>query len=200
MSERKREILEAACRVIGRRGVRGLRVEEIAREADVSVALIYYYFDGRANLLQRVLEYVNDRAGIYTEREPLAGSLVRERVEDVLLREIDDDPTVVENVTVWSELIASALFEPHLRDAVRRSSERWTNSVAEMIREGQREGTIPDGVIAGDVAERLTALVDGLSSRWLIGTMTAEMARTLLQTAIAQELGVPARESGAASP
>lgn len=189
MSERKREILEAACRVIGRRGVRGLRVEEIAREANVSVALIYYYFDGRANLLKRVLEYVNDRAGLYTETAPVAGSTARERVEDLLLREIDDDPTVVENVTVWSEVAASALFEPDLRDAVRRSSERWTNSLAEVIREGQREGTILDGITADDVAQRLTALVDGLSSRWLIGAMTAETARALLTTAIEQELG-----------
>ncbi|MCC7022663.1 MAG: TetR family transcriptional regulator C-terminal domain-containing protein [Thermomicrobiales bacterium] len=192
MSERKQEILEAACRVIGRRGVRGLRVEEIAREADVSVALIYYYFDGRANLLQRVLEYVNDRAGLYTETRPAAGASARERIDDVLLREIQDDPAVIENVIVWSEVTASALFEPNLRDAVCRSNERWAASLAELIRTGQQEGTVPGGIAADDAAVRLTALVDGLSSRWLTGAMTAEVARDLLQQAIARELGVPA--------
>ena len=38
-------------------------------------------------------------------------------------------------------------------------------------------------------AERLTALVDGLSSRWLAGLVTRERARELLAAAIAAELG-----------
>ncbi|MZE52785.1 TetR family transcriptional regulator, partial [Streptomyces sp. SID5770] len=47
MASRSTQILEAAARVIARRGVRGLRVEELAAEAGVSTALIYYHFKDR---------------------------------------------------------------------------------------------------------------------------------------------------------
>ncbi|MYV72610.1 TetR family transcriptional regulator, partial [Streptomyces sp. SID1046] len=47
MSDRRRAILEGAARVIARRGVRGLRVSDLAAEAGVSTALIYYHFKDR---------------------------------------------------------------------------------------------------------------------------------------------------------
>ncbi|MEV4898166.1 helix-turn-helix domain-containing protein, partial [Nonomuraea sp. NPDC055795] len=43
-SDRQRQILEAAVRVIAHSGVRGLRVEKLSAEAGVSTALIYYHF------------------------------------------------------------------------------------------------------------------------------------------------------------
>lgn len=48
VADRQSLILEAAVRVIARNGVRGLRVEELASEAGVSTALIYYHFKDRA--------------------------------------------------------------------------------------------------------------------------------------------------------
>jgi transcriptional regulator BetI-like protein len=44
------------------------------------------------------------------------------------------------------------------------------------------------GKDATAVAERLTALVDGLSSRWLSGALDRERARELLEAAISAEL------------
>ncbi|WP_230330108.1 TetR family transcriptional regulator C-terminal domain-containing protein [Nocardia aurantiaca] len=53
---------------------------------------------------------------------------------------------------------------------------------------------LPAGSIALDldvaaVAERLTALVEGLSERWHSGSLTLDRARALLAGAIAAELG-----------
>src|SRR5690348_16389689 len=113
-ADRKTEILEAACRVIARSGVRGLRIEELAREAGVSTALIYYYFEGRATLLKRALEYVSERAFAYTEPEPALTASAPARLEEILLREFQDSPIVYENSVVWGELWASAVFETDL--------------------------------------------------------------------------------------
>lgn len=70
MKDRRRTILEAAARVIARRGVRGLRVEELAVEAGVSKALVYYHFEDRAGLLRSTLEFIGARAERYTRRDP----------------------------------------------------------------------------------------------------------------------------------
>jgi len=71
---------------------------------------------------------------------------------------------------VWGEVLASAMFEPELRDQLREASETWTDLVAGAIREGTEDGSISGDVDAHACAERLTALVDGLSSRWLAGS------------------------------
>ena len=54
--------------MIARRGVRGLRVEQVAAEAGVAVSLIYYYFDNRNGLVRATLEHANERAA--TGRRP----------------------------------------------------------------------------------------------------------------------------------
>ena len=81
---------------------------------------------------------------------------------------------------VWGEVLASAVFEPDLRDQLREATETWSELVAAAIAEGIGDGSIPGDVEAQACAERLTALVDGLSSRWLAGVTTRERARELL--------------------
>jgi AcrR family transcriptional regulator len=199
MSDRKTGILDAACRVIARRGVRGLRVEEIAREAGVSVALIYYYFTGRAELLRRALAHVNERAVAYTRPRRPPDAPAPELLVDMLLREAQDDPTVVESVTVWGELEASAIFEPDLRDAVIGADECWIASIADVVRRGQAAGAISASVDADDAALRLTALVRGLSARWLRGALPLDRLHALVRDAVAREFGAPS-SSPAAEP
>lgn len=182
-SDRQVLIMEAAVRVIARSGVRGLRVEQLAAEAGVSTALIYYHFKDRSGLIRRTLEFVSDRAVAYTDEAIARADDARGELEQMLLTELQDTPGVRENSTAWGELRASAVFESDdLRDALARSTRSWVNDVAEAIR-----AVRPDAN-AEDAAERLTALVEGLSERWLSGSLGLERARELLRGAIAVEL------------
>jgi AcrR family transcriptional regulator len=166
--DRRQAILDAAIAVIARRGVRGLRVEQVAAEAGVAVSLIYYYFVNRNGLVRATLDHANERA---------AGRGAAAGAEAMLLAELDE--SAHDTSVVWGEVLASAVFEPALRDGLRDASGTWTDLVAAAIAApGARER-----------AERLTALVDGLSARWLAGVITRERARELLHGAIAAELG-----------
>ena len=49
-------IIRAAARVFSRRGYRLTQMEEIAKEADVSKATLYYYFKGKIDLFYYLLE------------------------------------------------------------------------------------------------------------------------------------------------
>ncbi|MBT2394878.1 TetR/AcrR family transcriptional regulator [Streptomyces sp. ISL-100] len=191
MSDRRTLILQAATRLIARRGVRGLRVEELAAEAKVSTALIYYHFGDRAGLMRRTLEFVSDRAERYTE--PAAGpeSDPRAHLEQMLLLELQDVPAVVENSSAWGELRATAVFESDLREQLRNSTYEWVEYATELIRKAQEAGTVGEAVIAADSAERLTTLVEGLSERWLSGSISLSRARELLRGAFASELRLP---------
>ncbi len=189
MSDRRSALLEAAIKVIARRGVRGLRVEQVAAEAGVAVSLIYYYFDNRNGLVRATLEHANERAATVAASADGAALSGRQAVERSLLGELGDGDHVRDTSVVWGEVLASAVFEPDLRDQQREATETWSELIAAAIAEGIGDGSIPGDVEVQACAERLTALVDGLSSRWLAGVTTRERARELLAAGIERELG-----------
>ncbi len=169
--DRRELILDAAIGVIARTGVRGLRVEVVAAEAGVAVSLIYYYFGSRKGLVRATLDHANERAA----RAAPSGARA------MLLAELDESARATS--TGWGEIQASAIFEPALQEQVREATETWVAVVASAT---ASESSVPDARAA---AERLTALVDGLSSRWLSGALSRERAVELLTAAIAAELG-----------
>ncbi|MFI6102156.1 TetR/AcrR family transcriptional regulator [Lentzea sp. NPDC051213] len=182
MSERRTQMLEAAVRVIAQDGVRGLRVEKLAAEAGVSTALIYYHFKDRAGILRAALEHVNHRAQVYTDRDAVSDD-PRTRVEQLLLGELQDVAQVRETSVAWGELRASAVFHEELREPLGATTAAWNSDVETLVRQAN-----PD-VDAAAAAERLTALVEGLSERWHSGSVTLDRARELLSGAIGRELG-----------
>ncbi|GAA2132923.1 TetR/AcrR family transcriptional regulator [Kitasatospora kazusensis] len=171
--------------------MRGLRVAELAAEAGVSTSLIYYHFTDRAGILHRTLEFISDRAGRYTaEREPVGEDDTDPRtdLEQILLLELQDTPEVRENSTAWGELRASAVFDPELREDLAKATHTWVHEIAELLGRAHPMGTAPAHAAS---AERLTALLEGLSVRWLSGSLPLEHARHLLLGAIDTELRRP---------
>ncbi|MEZ0115681.1 AcrR family transcriptional regulator [Catenulispora sp. EB89] len=206
MASKRDLILQAAVGMIAQSGVRGLRVEEIAAKAGASTGLIYYHFKDRAGLLRATLDYISDRADRYTAQALAAGRSgaahrdPRSELEQTLLLELQDDDEIRENSTAWGELRASAIFETDLRERLEGATAAWVREMAERVALAQEAGLAREGVDPDDVAERLTALVEGLSERWLSGTLGLERARDLLRGAIVAELGPrPGSDSGSDS-
>lgn len=181
-SDRRRAILDAAIKVIARSGVRGLRVEQVAEEAQVAVSLLYYYFGNRNGLVQATLDHANERAQAVVRN----GDSGRRTVEHTLLAEFAPDNR--DTSAVWGEVVASAVFEPELRAGLRTAARTWSELIAEAIEAGRRDGSISPAVDADGSAQRLTALVEGLSAHWLAGIMSRTQARQLLADGIAREL------------
>lgn len=181
-TDRRTHILDAAVRVIAQHGVRGLRVAELGAEANVSTALIYYHFADRDGIVSAALDHVNDRARRYTTTTG-ADLSPRDELETMLLAELQDTNEVRVTSVAWGELRASAMFAPSLREALQASTDRWNRDVAEVV------ARLPDrtSLNSAETAAMLTALVEGLSSRWHSGSITLDEARRLLRGAIALE-------------
>lgn len=186
--ERREAILVAAAHVIAKRGVRGLRVEEVASEAGVSPPLLYYHFASRSGLIRAALEHASEQAPSTALRREPTGKDGFEAVQTALLAELDDDRAVRENAVVWGEVSASAVFEPALREDVRRVSEEWSATVSAGIKRGCDDGSIRLDADPDEAAQVLITLVDGLCTRWLAGAIDRERARELLRGAIERML------------
>jgi AcrR family transcriptional regulator len=193
----RQRILDATAHAIATRGVRGLRIEDVASEAGVSAALLYYHFKSRSGLVKAALEHASDHApSASIPRGNGNGKVVasnngnalahtgREAVRTALLAEFGEEPDVRDNAVVWGEVSMSAVFEPELRDDVRRVTELWRDSVAAGIRGGIADGSIQADVDPEITAELLISTVDGLCNRWLAGAIDRCKARQLLDVAL----------------
>ena len=183
MSDRQKTILEAAAQCIARNGVRGLRVQDVANQAGVSTSLLYYHFKDREGLLAATLEHINGTASDYRDAGPV-GATALERLEAHLLGEIQDVDQVWANSVAWNELRASAVFEPEIAGPLAQTTAVWNVDITALIEAAQTEDGLATNTDPRKAAIVLTALVEGLSGRWLTGELDAEEARELLRASI----------------
>jgi len=183
---RRDEILDAACRVIARVGTRALRVEDVAGEAGVATSLLYYYyFDDRTALLTAAFRHANSQ--LVEVRDDPTGT-GRERLTRHLLAELADDPATAENWSLWSEMMAAAVFDASLREPINEAYAAWIGRVSELIEIGRADGTIGAGADPRRTAERLCSLMDGLGSRTIMGGVDRDRARSITLSALEIEL------------
>lgn len=175
-------LLNAACHYIATKGLRGLRVEEVAAEAGVATSLIYHHFGDRAALLRAALEHVGQRADVYTRTDPDENG--RSALIASALAEVQDIDQIRENSAAWNEFRDAAVFDETLRPVLFRYTQEWINDVADLVRTGKEDGSIPEHIDAESVGHRITALTEGLSTRWLSGFINTEAARHELHEAI----------------
>jgi AcrR family transcriptional regulator len=183
--DRRSQILRAAARRIARDGVRGLRVTDVADEAGVSPGLLYYHFTDRSGLLGATLDYINDHANDVRAQGARGDASPYDDLEAQLLAELGDDEEVRENSAAWNELRALAVFETDLQEPMRRTTTAWVDEVARSVTAVQQSGPAGTAEVTDPVrtATILTALVEGLSNRWLAGGLSLEEAHSLLSEA-----------------
>ncbi|MGW9413560.1 TetR/AcrR family transcriptional regulator [Arthrobacter cupressi] len=181
MTDKLGKILTAATTCIARNGVRGLRVNDVAKEAGVSSGLLYYHFTDRAGLLAATLDYINKQVGKDdTPASPAAADGDR-HLRHLLLDEIKDDPEVRRNSVAWNELRACSVFEQDLSEPLSRTTAEWNREIARaLVAAGHGAGEDE----AAATAEILTCLVEGISGRWLSGFVSTDHARSLLAAAV----------------
>jgi AcrR family transcriptional regulator len=151
---KRREIIEAATRVVARRGYRSTTIRDIADEAGLSQAGLLHYFSSKDALLTEVVRA--DDASDPLLDEQLSGphrmttALQRDRRENGL-------------VSLYVQLVAEAVDPDHVsHEFFRERFARLRAGVATIIRRGQREGTVPAGIDPDRGATLAIALTNGL--------------------------------------
>ncbi|WP_418907677.1 TetR/AcrR family transcriptional regulator [Glutamicibacter endophyticus] len=173
-------ILAACAACIAEHGVRGLRVTDVAKRAGVSSGLLYYHFEDRDGLLAATLEYVNATSLASRQGQEATGEQAAAEITRRLLAEIDEDPEVRGNSIVWNEIRAIAVFEQTLAGHLANSTSAWQGVIRDLV----TGHGVTDPAVAERSALLLTALVEGLSGRWLSGQISAAEAREALESGI----------------
>ncbi|HEX2071356.1 MAG TPA: TetR family transcriptional regulator [Thermoleophilaceae bacterium] len=155
---RRRALLDAAVRVIGRGGIAAVDHRAVAAEAGVPLGSTTYYFDSKHDMVARALEHVADREAERLRAESEGGALdvgpelLPERLADVVIEIWAGD-----RVTLLAqyELYLESARRPDLRPA----AERWDAAYRDFLQHGLELLGAPD---PEHRARLLCAGLDGL--------------------------------------
>jgi TetR/AcrR family transcriptional regulator, regulator of biofilm formation and stress response len=158
-AERRRQILEAAVRIIGRDGPGAVTHRAVAAEAGVPLAATTYYFSSKGQLFKEALT-LSVQADL-AELEALAETLppglddverFAQEIAGFLVSQLRRRRTTV---VAQYELVLEAARVPALREAARRSTDSYYRIFQEIL---ERAGSAdPEGD-----ARLLLAVLDGL--------------------------------------
>jgi AcrR family transcriptional regulator len=178
-----RRILDAASRQIGRRGVHGFRVEQVARDVGVSVPLLYYHFDNRTTLVRAALER-GMAAGLGGGAGAELGESGRQALTRFLLATLTQDTEIRLASVLRSEALAVAVFDETLQAGVRHQTQVWCRAIDDLIRYACEDGSVESSVDRELTARQLSALVDGVRERWLAEVIDLAAARAMVEGAL----------------
>lgn len=165
--ERREELLEAVWRVLARDGLHGTTIRSIAHETGWSAGVLAHYFEDKEDILVSALRLSHIRIVERWEAklEGLHGmAALRELVLDNLPL---DDERVLETkllLIYWDR----AAGRDGVRNAQWRRGPRLVDRIRKLVEEAQAAGEIDSMQDSADIAERLWALIDGLSLHALL--------------------------------
>jgi AcrR family transcriptional regulator len=192
---RRRELADAACRVIARNGLAGTTLAHVAEESGWSIGSIRYYFPNKDELVASALWRVGERVDERIKNGTAGGMTVKDlRTAAVELLPLDADRH--EDALVYLAFQAQAAVVPELAEAAEGAAQRLQEPLAARIAYAARAGELPARLNAEDEAARLRVLLDGLRVQ-LVTTprqTSAEWALAVLDdhlTALAARPGGP---------
>ena len=158
---RRRELADAACRVIARNGLDATTLSHVADESGWSIGSIRHYFPNKDQLLASALWRVGERVDERI-RERTAGGMTLDdlRVTALELLPLDDDRR--EMGLVQLAFLAQAAVVPELAEAAEGAGQRLQEPLAARIAHAMQTGELPAHLDAEHEAARLRLLLDGL--------------------------------------
>jgi AcrR family transcriptional regulator len=187
---RKPQIVAAAAEVLYERGLFDTRIGDIAERAGTSSPTILYYFESKDRLLEQAVEYADH--GFYerlADGQDRAGS-PGERLVD-LIEQTSLGPGGLNDYTLWMEIWVRARRDESVRSTYVELDRRQRALIAEIVREGQRDGVFDAAADPDDFAVVLSGLLDGLGVQVTLGQPDVTPERMLDRC-----LAVASRELG----
>ena len=155
---RRTQLLQASMRTLAETGVGDFTLAEVARQADVSAALIVHYFGDRERLLEATFRLLIERVTTLPIRALAVADGPEERLRAYVRAHLNPCELSAEASRAWLSFWGMALYEPALARLQRVHQERMLSNLRHELRQLVAQ---PD---VERVAETIAALIDGF---WL---------------------------------
>ncbi|MGI9197464.1 MAG: TetR/AcrR family transcriptional regulator [Candidatus Nanopelagicales bacterium] len=189
--DRREHLMAAAARVLVRDGSAGMRVRDVAVEAGVSTGIVHYYFGSKDEMLVDALRWAIGKpaerfADIRRDGDHL-------KVLATLLEVSLPHPGVLfDEYVLWLELWTAVTHDSALQPLCEELAADYREELLRLVIEGTEAGAFHPVAAPEVVAERISAMVDGLCFRTIVGYSWTplERVRDLLRSFACEQLGV----------
>jgi len=162
LAARREQILEAARRCFLRNGFHQTSMQDVIREAGLSVGAVYRYFPSKTDLITEIAERVIDQieavfATVVAEEPPPTMLESLERAVDLVAENTGPDGTLRLAVQIWGE----ATTDPALASFVDKVYRRIRELLVALAQRAIDRGELPRGADAEAVGVVLFSLMPG---------------------------------------
>jgi AcrR family transcriptional regulator len=174
---RRRQILRAAMTCFARRGFHPTTMNDISAEAQISVGLIYRYFDSKdAVITFMATEHLDDLRRVL-EQARRAPTLF-EGLELISICHCEEQPAPI-HVAFVADLFAEAARNEQVRVLIRDVTQFFIDSVADLIAASEEGKSVSPGLAPRTVAEIIVDSMRGMMIRAIAdsSTLTASQIR-----------------------
>jgi len=189
--DRREQLMAAAARVLVRDGSAGMRVRDVAVEAGVSTGIVHYYFASKDEMLVDALRWaIGKPAERFAELRRDGDHL---RVLATLLEVSLPHPGVLfDEYVLWLELWTAVTHDVALQPLCEELAGDYRDELVKLVEEGTSSGVFHPVAAPDEVAERISAMVDGLCFRSVVGYSWTplERVRTMLRAFACEQLGI----------
>jgi len=176
---RKREIIEAARRIIATRGMKELTVREVARGVGISEGDIYRHFHSKKDILFLLMDDVElTLFNAIWESVSLEKSTL-ENLEEILKAHISDS----EQKRGLSFIIIAEtmrLNDIDLRQRMFQVVNNYLNNISNMLDEGAKTGNIRNDIDPDAAALMFFALVQSIVTLWSLSSYSLDLSQRIM--------------------
>lgn len=165
--QRRRDLIRATLKIIGKSGLQAATTRAIAAEADVTLGLIRHYFSTKEALVNAAYEYHMAKMTELALAPAEGKSCSRGRLVEVVRANLTAPVMSEYNVTLWASFISQVSNEPMYRATHHRTylvfRARLEELIVEVLHDAKQQVS---PVKARQLAIAINAIIDGL---WLEG-------------------------------
>ncbi|MFD9002402.1 TetR/AcrR family transcriptional regulator [Streptomyces sp. NPDC059582] len=194
-AERRRQLTEAAIRVMTRDGVDRTTTRAIATEADVSLSVFHYCFDSKQALVESVITTITDHSVTVVRQALRPRSTLEGTVRAGFQAYWDHVLAHPDEHMLTYELTQYALRRPEFAHLARRQYELYGDAYAQLIDQLCRSMDLRLRVPVSVLARYLAAMTDGLTLNYLVLGEDSGWS-DILDTVTAHIVGLVAEDPG----
>jgi TetR/AcrR family acrAB operon transcriptional repressor len=166
----KRNLLDAGLIVFSQKGYAATRVEDIAKQANVTTGAIYHHFEGKSDLYSALVDLNSAKANQLAEQILQEGGTPATILRHLLVRlfqfaEEDEEYRAVVELSINMTGFVPELDE--ITEQILEGRRQLAQFLSNLIREGIKAGEFRHDVSPEDAALALVGFMNGIGLIWV---------------------------------
>lgn len=164
-NDKYHRILEAAVKIFAKQGFHQSTVAQIAKEAGVADGTIYLYFKNKDDILVQFFSYRTKQVFDQFQTEVHRATNSLDKLRNLIRRHLDEFQRDRDGAIVYQ--VETHQYNRLAEAQIKEMSKMYRDIIADIVEQGQQEGTIRRDLYVGLVKRFIIGAVDEVINTWI---------------------------------